>query len=426
MPAATVLSARGQSHGVHSWSSNGQKVEIRYTGEVEFSDDDADVKRMSPGGSIRISDNTWLGGAAAEFRADSQGNITRRYWVGSSEKPYEPEGRAWVAKMLPRFIRQSGMGAPARVARILKAKGPEGVLAEIALIEGSWAKRIYFSEIIKTGSLQPAMVVRVLEQAGREMDSDFELASLLISGADTLLVNDATRQAYFNAARTIGSDFEMRRVYSSALKKGPVSPSLLGSLLDASQGIESDFEAASLLVQVAKQQPLDNQTRRPFFAALATIGSDFEKRRVLSALAEQPDLTEETVVAMLESGSTVDSDFEAASFLVQVAQARPVEGTLRAPFFRAVDSIGSAFERGRVLRAVLKRSDASEATIVAVLRSVGHMSSGHESAQVLLATANAHPLTGEARDVYIDAAGKLGDFEQGRVMSALVRNEKRR
>jgi hypothetical protein len=35
-------------------------------------------------------------------------------------------------------------------------------------------------------------------------------------------------------------------------------------------------------------------------------------------------------------------------------------------------------------------------------------------------------LTSAARDVYIDAAGKLGDFEQGKALSALVRNERRR
>ena len=82
-------------------------------------------------------------------------------------------------------------GAKARVARILKAKGPAGVLAEISLIEGSWGRKTYFSELLKTASLDAATIRQVLAQAAREIDSDFELASLLIDNADKLLVDDA-------------------------------------------------------------------------------------------------------------------------------------------------------------------------------------------------------------------------------------------
>jgi len=129
---------------------------------------------------------------------------------------------------------------------------------------------------------------------------------------------------------------------------------------------------------------------------------------------------------MLVSGASVKSDFEAASFLLQIAKQQPIEGSLRAPFFRAVDSINSSFERGRVLKAVAARSDASADTILAVLRATSHMDSSFEASQVLLTVAASHPVAGPARDAYIDAAEKLGDYEQGRVLSALVKNERRR
>jgi len=429
-PGAGFAIGGGQSHGNFSWSNNGEKLEVRYDGEIEFTDDDTDVKRLSPGGSLRIKEGGMFGGLFAshtvEFTADGSGNITRRFWDGMSERSFEPEGRQWLARYLPRFIRQTGFGARARVARILKARGPAGVLAEISLIEGSWGKKTYFSELLKTASLDAATVRQVLTQAGREISSDFELASLLIDGGDKLLVDDAARQAYFEAARTIQSDFEMARVYKAALKRGPVSSPVLAAILDASRNIESDFEEASLLVQVAKLQPLDNTTRAPFFSALDTVGSDFEHGRVLKALAERTDLTPDTTAAMLTSGATVSSDFEAASFLLQLVKQHPIEGTLRAPFFRAVDSIGSGFERGRVLQAVVRRPDVSPDTILAVLHAAAGMSGSFETSQVLLAVAATHPVAGPARDAYIDAAEKLGDFEQGRVLAALIRSERRK
>ena len=101
-------------------------------------------------------------------------------------------------------------------------------------------------------------------------------------------------------------------------------------------------------------------------------------------------------------------------------------GERGARFFQAVESIDSAFERGRVLKAVADRSDASSDTILAVLHATKGVSSSFEASQVLLAVASSHPVAGQARDAYIDAAEKLGDFEQGRVLAALVKNERRR
>ena len=48
------------------------------------------------------------------------------------------------------------------------------------LIEGSWGKRVYFRELLQTAPLDPATLRQLLVQAGREIDSDFELASLLV------------------------------------------------------------------------------------------------------------------------------------------------------------------------------------------------------------------------------------------------------
>jgi hypothetical protein len=120
----------------------------------------------------------------------------------------------------------------------------------------------------------------------------------------------------------------------------------------------------------------------------------------------------------------LSSDFEGASFLLQVLKQGSIEGANRAAFFRAVGSVGSSFERGRVLQTVLDRPDASPETIVAALRAAGGMG-GHETSQVLLAAAARHQITGEARDVYVDTAQKLGDYEQGRVLAALVKSERK-
>jgi hypothetical protein len=416
----------GQSRGNFVWSDGKEKLEVKYDGAIEFTDDDSDVKSLSPGGLLMIKESGWVSRRTVEFRADGGGNLQRRYWVGWSERPFEPEGRQWLATQMPRFIRQTGMGAPARVARILKAKGPSGVLAEISLIEGSWAKRVYFTELLKSSAIDAATTKQVLDQAGREIESDYELASLLISSADKLLVDDATRRAYFDAGRTIQSDYEMRRVYSSAIKRGPLAPDVLAGILEASVDIDSDYEQASLLIDVAKLQAIDNRTRAPFFKALATVGSDYERKRVLSVVAAQPNLTAETAGAVLESATAIGSDYEKATVLISALKSQSVEGAVRAPYFKAVESIGSAYERGRVLLTLVKRTDLSPETVLGVVRATQTMSSNHETSQVLRALVTNHQITGEARDLYIASASRLGDYEEGRALSALVKGESRK
>ena len=422
-----VASTRGESSGNYVWSDNGQKIEINYRGEIDFSADDTDVARMSPGAMLRIRDGRrWLGAdTSVELTADGSGNITRKFWQGWKEQPFEPEGRKWLATMLPRFIRQSGIAASARVARIHKAAGVTGVLAEISRIDGSWAKHLYFKELMKTPGLSAADVQRVFNQAGTEIDSDFELASFLISSSRQI-TDDGTRRAYLDAAKSIGSDFELRRVLSSVLQGGVVPSPLAAGLLETSTAIDSDFEEASLLVQFARQQPIDATVRAPFFKALATVSSAFEHARVLQTLLQRTDLSPEARAGALESVAAVSSDFEAANVLLQFVKAGPIEAPLRAPFFRAAGTIDSAFERGRVLQAVAKRSDLSDETVLELLRSAQGISSQFRaSPRCSSPSPPSHGLTREARDAYIDAAENLGDFEQGRVLSALVKNERR-
>jgi len=416
-------SGGSRQHGTIGWSHNGEKLEVSFDGEFEFTDDDLDIKRMSPNGSLRITDGGWFTRHTVEFKADASGTIERHYRDGSGERPFDPEGRQWLARVLPGFIRQSGIGAPARVARILKQGGPAAVLREISLIDGAYAKRAYFTELMKAPALDAATRVAVLTQAGREIDSDFELATFLIEQRDRLVSDDGARRAYLEAARRIKSDFELRRVLSAAVEKGPLTPALLTDLLEASTSIDSDFEQASLLVQVAKQTTLDGSARGAFFRALDTVASDFEHHRVLTALAERTDLTDDLVRQMLTSSATLGSDFEQGTFLVQIAGRRSI-GAVREPFFQAVSHVGSAFERGRVLQAVLKQPDVPQDVLVSVLLAIESVGA-FEASQVLQAAAPQRELTGHARDLYVSAASRLGAFEQGQALAALARTDRR-
>ena len=349
---------RQESSGNFTWSHNGDKIEVKYRGSFELSDDDTQIVTMSPNAFVRFSDGMWMRGHSVEFTADGSGNISRRFYIGSSERAFEPEGREWLAKTLPRFVRMSGFNAKARAARILRNGGVPALLAEINQIEGSYAKKVYYTELLKAAALDAATARRVLEQAAREITSDYELASLLIEGGDKLVKDDDTRAAYLEAARTLQSDYEQNRVLTSLVKRGPMSPALLAGVLETSIDLGSDYEAAQLLTLVV--------------------------------------------------------------------QGHAIEGSLRKPFFAAIGGIKSAYEKGRVLQTLLKRADLPSEVVVDALNEAGTIGSGYEASQVLQTAARNQSISGAARDAYVRAADRLGDYEQGQALAALVRNERRK
>ena len=435
-PPAPAAPSRSQSESISHqvndstgnwvWSSNGEKLEVSYSGKFEFTDDDSDVRQISPGGYLKVSDGKWLGRHSVEIR-ESNGQLVRRYFVNASERPFEPEGRAWLHENLPRFIRNTGIGAPARVARYLKSGGVSAVLGEISRVSSSYVKGLYFRELFNQATLTPEQYRQIMAQASTEMRThNYELAQLLIGIADKLPNDEASRQAYFTAAAGITSDYELRRVYSTMLKRGAVSSQVLSSILEHSSTIQSDYELSELLRQILSQQALDDRNLAAFFRVAGTIESSYERHRVLSAaISDRQPTAPAMIEAALNLAAGVTSDYEAASFLLEVLRQNSVEGPVRAPFFKVVSGLGSAYERGRVLQAVAKRPDASDETLREVLRATSGMS-GYELSQVLQTVARTHTISGTLRDAYVDAADKLSGYEQSQVLAALVRSERKK
>jgi beta-lactamase regulating signal transducer with metallopeptidase domain len=414
---------RDDSSGTWIWSNNGEKLQVSYSGTFEFTDDDTDVQQLSPGAYLKISDGAWFGRHSVEIR-ERDGKVDRRYYVNGSERPYDPAGRTWLRDNLPKFVRNTGIGAPARVARFLKSGGVTAVTGEIARIAGAYVKGIYFRELFKQATLTPDQYRQVMQQASREMKSDYELASLLITVADRLPNDEASRDAYFTAAAGISSDYELRRVYSTMLKRGAVSPQILTGILSHSSTINSDYELSELLRQIMSLQPIDEKNRDAFFRAVSTIKSDYERHRVLKSVVDRTT-DPATLGAALTQAGGMTSDYEAGTFLHEVLKQSNVEGPLRGPFFKVVGRMSSGYEKGRVLQAVVKRVGVSDDTLREVLRSSRGMS-GYELSQLLQAVASVRTLTGDLREAYLDAADHLSGYEQGQVLTALVKSERRK
>jgi predicted regulator of amino acid metabolism with ACT domain len=97
-------------------------------------------------------------------------------------------------------------------------------------------------------------------------------------------IDDAPRQAFFEAVSTISSDGEHRQVLSALLKKAKLSKETISQALESGATISADGEKAEILIQIARVTSRDNTMTATLLQAVETISSDGEYRRVMSAL----------------------------------------------------------------------------------------------------------------------------------------------
>ena len=341
-----------------SWSDDvfrTVKVEIRTRGDIAFTDDDRDVRSLSPNSYLFISEQR-RGGISRrlELRPTPDGNSAeRRYFVDSRDAAFDSEGRDWLARILPTVIRRTGMAAEDRVARILTAKGMVGMLNEISVLESDHVAGKYFRLLLAKANPNGAVLRDIRNQAAREIESDHELAGLLGDNAEKAMADSVARSAYFGAALAVGSDRELRRVLSATLRD-TLPADGAAQALQGARSIGSDRELAELLMEVGGEHLRTAAVRAAFFEALRSIRSDNEQRRVLTRTADLANLSPEMLSSVMLASRNIGSDRELAVVLMKLAARYPLTGGLREQYLEAASHIGSDHEKKQALAALAK------------------------------------------------------------------------
>ena len=126
------------------FSDNGVRFDATLHGTIAFTEDLTDVLTLSDGGSFTMRD--WSRGVprTVEFKS-AGGKLSRAYYVAGLSRPWNDDAQAFLKTQLPIFVRRSGIGAESRVKSIFEKKGVNGVLEEIDLLGGDYARRLISS-----------------------------------------------------------------------------------------------------------------------------------------------------------------------------------------------------------------------------------------------------------------------------------------
>jgi hypothetical protein len=163
----------GQNNGTITFNHNntGLATTLSYDGKITFTDDERDIRSITPGGYFRYSKTTFGNKREIFIQSSSDGTLRRKYYVGRSEEPYEPEGRLWLQQMLPEIIATTGLGAEDRIQRHYAKSGIKGVLAEISKIDNDYAQTVYYRHLLAFPALKDQDLKGVLAHLNHQLES---------------------------------------------------------------------------------------------------------------------------------------------------------------------------------------------------------------------------------------------------------------
>jgi len=236
---------------------------VHTTGEVRFTDDDRDVAYVAPGARMTIEEEvSGQPDRRVEYHRTSDG-IQRSFFRDGRAVQPDAEDEAWIRRALLHPIRESGVNAAPRTARIYRRGGVDAVLDEIRQIGSDGGKSRYYTALLRL-PLRAGETARVLRDAGER----------------------------------IGSDGDKQRTLAVLLERRSIAPEEMEAMLDAAARIGSDGDKSRLLIQALTRDPLaDPEVREAFFRTAGGIGSDGDKSRVLRIPLRQGSAGEPEVIA---------------------------------------------------------------------------------------------------------------------------------
>ena len=190
-----------------------------------------------------------------------------------------------LAEQVLMLVRHSAFGAESRVKSILAKKGVDGVLEEVRLLTGDYARRIYVTTLLDNTRLDAKSVVAVLKLTGESMTSDYDRRLVLQKVATKVTLEEPATTEFVAVVDKMRSAYDKRQVLTQLIDHEQLGLEARSALLAITAGISSDYDRRIILVAYLDTYSVDASTRQPFSAAVRSIRSDYDRRQVLTKLS---------------------------------------------------------------------------------------------------------------------------------------------
>ena len=218
------------------------------------------------------------------------------------------------------ILRESGVNAAARVARLRAQGGTDAVLKAIGDIRSGSSRRAHYTALLDAPGLDDGDVERAVRHATRELHgSDGDLRAVLQSVPERAHRAPGVRAALAAGAVSMESDGDRRAVHVPLAEEG--DREIVLAALEGARAMDSDGDTRAVLVAAAPSLSRDDAAlRTAYFAAARGIDSDGDLTAVLVAAMQRAPASPALASAVLDAVRAIDSDGDAARVLVTLAR----------------------------------------------------------------------------------------------------------
>lgn len=344
-----LLTASCRHHGRNRMVMNDgtNRVEVRYEGDIQFSDDEMTIARISPGGYLEYwhNEDHLLAGMNDKGALEIE-----LYENGKAVDRESAEGKALVAKVIRGMI-DLGFDIDGRMDRLYRKGGYPALIREVDSVNGDYVRGRYLDRILGGDSLPVGVVAQVITRVHDRIEGDYD-KERLITKIDTVYLKDDTVSAeYLSVVKGMGGDYEKSRALQYYLRRGIPGKQYI-PVLEATESIEGDYEQSNILRALLAGPLAEGQ---PFDSLMSVVGKmdgDYEKSNLLKQIAHKEIREAGSWAGLIRTTTTVDGEYERGNVLIEIGQRLPKTDSLRTQYMNAAKTVHSDDQYGKVVKAV--------------------------------------------------------------------------
>jgi beta-lactamase regulating signal transducer with metallopeptidase domain len=421
----SMESNNGNKHWTANWSGGKCSLDLHSEGEVKFNAEATDIQSISSGGLFEV--NLRQDDTLKQVKVTpSASGLQYVYKINGKQQPFEGEAKAWFAQFLLALERSTGFAADARVPALLAKGGPNAVLDEISNLQSDYVRGVYFRKLLEQPKLSSPVIQRVIKQAGEQINSDYEMARVLMTVSKQYdLADEASRTAFLTAANHLKSDYEHSRVLIELLRRPNISKENVAMALSSAGSIKSDYEKSRILLSLLDQKAFDQSQLDFYLKLVSSIHSDYEKSRDLLAPMQKYKLTADQTNRIMDATTGIGSDYEKSRLLLGLAKQGKFDEAQMANYLKVVDSMKSDYERSRSLLELMQNNTLSSASMTKAMQNVSKAGSDYEKSRVLTTLLDANKFDESQMNIYLGVTDSMSsDYERSRCLIALMDHNK--
>lgn len=362
-----------------SFSNDERSIKVMMDGRVEFNDAETGIAHIADGATLQINESRDGTDYRAYFSGTGGDRFARHFYVNGTEKPFDKNAQQWLARVVPDILRNTGINAKQRVARILAKHGAAGVIAEIDKISSDYVRSIYIRELVASGPLAAKPMAAVLAQAA-EIKSSYSLSQSLKAILDYQQLDAAQMLALINDIAGIDSDYGASTTLQAVAAKLTPTPQLTDAYLKAAAKISSDYSHFQALKALLVRPGLPAAAVAKIFTGAAKIGSDYEKEQLLTVGVKLVGNSHSLVSAYVNGTHAIASPYEKSRALLALLRESQLDKQGYAEVLTAARDITSDYNRAQVATA-LARQMPKDPALIAQFHQLTHTMSPYQRSQ---------------------------------------------